>query len=215
MDDWTRMARAAQTQRRTRIQIEKEDRILAAALEVFASSGFAGSTLDEIAAGAGMSKPNLIYYFASKEDIYRAVLGRTLETWLEPLAALDPAGEPLQEIRAYIRRKLEMAKERPRESRLFAGEILAGAPLIKDVLAGALKDLVDDKVAVIRQWIAEGKLARHDPYHLIFAIWATTQHYADFDVQVRAVLGREIGPMGTFIGAERFMEDVVLRGLRP
>ena len=209
------MARAAETRRRTRIQVEKEGRILSSALDVFAQSGFAGATLDEIAAGAGMSKPNLIYYFASKEEIYRAVLGRTLETWLEPLLALDPAGEPLAEIRGYIRRKLEMSRDRPQESRLFAGEVLAGAPLIRDVLEGELKGLVDEKVAVIRQWIADGKLAPHDPYHLIFALWATTQHYADFDAQVQAVIGRQTDEAARYAGAERFMEDVILRGLRP
>ncbi len=209
------MARAAQTRRRTRIQEEKEGRILASALDVFAQSGFAGATLDEIAAGAGMSKPNLIYYFASKEDVYRAVLGRTLETWLEPLIALDPAGEPLAEIRGYIHRKLEMSRDRPQESRLFAGEILAGAPLIRDVLEGELKELVDEKVAVIRQWIADGKLAPHDPYHLIFALWATTQHYADFDVQIRAVLGTDTTETKRFEGAFNFLEDILINGLMP
>lgn len=209
------MARAAETRRRTRIQEEKETLILSAALEVFAQNGFAGTTLDDIAGLAGMSKPNLIYYFASKEEIYRAVLGRTLATWLEPLIALDPTGEPLAEIRDYIRRKLEMSRERPQESRLFAGEILAGAPLIRDALEGDLKNLVDEKVEVIRQWIADGMLAAHDPYHLIFAIWAMTQHYADFDVQVQAVLGRETDESARYAGAERFMEEVILQGLRP
>lgn len=209
------MARATETRRRTPAQVEKEGRILSAALEAFSQNGFAGTTLDEIAAGAGMSKPNMIYYFSSKEEIYRAVLGRTLETWLEPLIALDPAGEPLDEIRGYIDRKLEMSRARPRESRLFAGEVLAGAPLIRDVLEGELKDMVEEKVAVIRQWIADGKLVMHDPYHLIFAIWAMTQHYADFDVQIRAVLGERVTESDRFAGAERFMEDVILRGLRP
>ncbi|MCR9070255.1 MAG: TetR family transcriptional regulator C-terminal domain-containing protein [Alphaproteobacteria bacterium] len=209
------MARAAETRRRTRIQEEKETLILASALAVFAQNGFAGTTLDDIARLAGMSKPNLIYYFASKEEIYRAVLGRTLETWLEPLIALDPSGEPLAEIRGYIRRKLEISRDRPQESRLFAGEILAGAPLIRDALEADLKNLVDEKVAVIRGWIADGKLADHDPYHLIFAIWATTQHYADFDVQVQSVLGKGIDEASRYAGAERFMEDVILGGLRP
>ncbi|MDF1792854.1 MAG: TetR family transcriptional regulator C-terminal domain-containing protein [Thalassobaculaceae bacterium] len=209
------MARAAETRRRTRIQVEKESQILAAALNAFAQNGFAGTTLDGIAAGAGMSKPNLIYYFDSKEEVYRAVLGRTLETWLEPLIALDPAGEPLNEIRGYIRRKLEMSRDRPQESRLFAGEILAGAPLIRDVLEGELKDLVDEKVAVIRQWVADGKLAPHDPYHLIFAIWATTQHYADFDVQVRAVLGGSVSEDDRYKEATAFFDTVIIGGLTP
>ena len=209
------MARAAETRRRTRIQIEKEDRILSAALDLFSARGFAGTTLDEIAAEAGMSKPNLIYYFSGKDEIYQAVLERTLDIWLEPLIDLDPDGDPLEQIRAYLDRKLEMSRERPRESRLFAGEILAGAPLIEPVLKGELRGLVDRKVAVIQHWIDAGQLAPHDPYHLIFAIWATTQHYADFDVQVRAVLGDRVSEAERFASARKFLDDIILRGLAP
>ncbi|TIV21708.1 MAG: TetR family transcriptional regulator, partial [Mesorhizobium sp.] len=100
-------------------------------------------------------------------------------------------GDPLTELRSYIRRKLEMARDFPRESRLFANEILQGAPRIKPMLEGELKTLVDEKAAVIKGWMRAGKIARTDPWHLIFSIWATTQHYADFDVQVRAVLGAD------------------------
>lgn len=181
--------RAAQTQRRTRIQEEKEELILEAALEVFSQRGFHGSTIDQIAEVAGMSKPNLLYYFRTKEAMHRALIDRVLENWLEPLQAFDAEGDPEEEIRSYIRRKLEMAREFPRESRLFANEILQGAPHIMAVLEGPLKDLVDEKAEVIRAWIASGKVRDCDPHHLIFSIWSTTQHYADFDVQVRAVLG--------------------------
>lgn len=209
------MARAAETQRRTRIQIEKEREILDAALGLFSSKGFAGTTLDDIAAAAGMSKPNLVYYFSSKEEIYRAVLNHTLEDWLEPLKALDPAGEPLEEIRAYLHRKLAMSRSRPLESRLFANEVLQGAPRIGPILKGPLRKLVSDKVGVVQGWIDAGRLAPHNPYHLIFSIWATTQHYADFDVQVRAVLGEEVDEDTRFADAETFLERVFLRGLRP
>ena len=208
------MAHAANTRKRTRIQMEKEERILSAALTLFSAKGFLGTTLEEIATAAQMSKSNLIYYFPTKEEVYRSVLARTLDDWLEPLVSLNPIGEPIEEIRGYLIRKLDMARARPLESRLFANEILQGAPHVADVLAGPLKDLVDEKVAVIRRWIAEGRLAPHDPYHLIFAIWATTQHYADFDVQVRAVLGEGVDEEARFDGARRFLEDVVLRGLR-
>ncbi|MCL5777795.1 TetR family transcriptional regulator C-terminal domain-containing protein [Limibaculum sp. FT325] len=184
-----------------------------AALDVFSREGFRGATIDQIADAADMSKPNLLYYFPGKEEVYRALLERLLETWLDPLRAMDPKGEPAHEIRGYIRRKLEMARDYPRESRLFAGEIMRGAPLLGEVLRGPLKSLVDEKAAVIEGWIAEGKLVAHDPRHLIFAIWATTQHYADFDVQVRAVLDDE--GEGRFHDAARFLERLFLDGLVP
>lgn len=199
---------------RTRIQTEKRELILEAALEVFSAHGFRGSTIDQIAEAAGMSKPNLLYYFRRKEEIHETLMQRLLDTWLAPLRELDDIGDPLTELRSYIRRKLEMARDFPRESRLFANEVLQGAPRIVDELKGPLKQLVDEKAEVIRSWAKAGKIAKCDPYHLIFAIWSTTQHYADFDVQVRAVLGQENAGEGRFEDAARFLERLFVDGLQ-
>ena len=201
--------------RRTRIQTEKRELILEAALEVFSAHGFRGSTIDQIAEAAGMSKPNLLYYFHRKEDIHEALIQRLLKTWLQPLRELDDVGDPITELRSYIRRKLEMARDYPRESRLFANEILQGAPRIMPLLEGELKALVDEKAAIIAGWMRAGRIATTDPRHLIFSIWATTQHYADFDVQVRAVLGPDRGGDGRFDDAARFLEGLFLGGLKP
>ncbi len=201
--------------RRTRIQREKREIILEAALEVFSANGFRGSTIDQIAEAASMSKPNLLYYFHRKEDIYETLMQRLLDTWLQPLRELDGIGDPLTELGAYIRRKLEMARDFPRESRLFANEILQGAPRIMPLLEGELKTLVDEKAAVIESWMRAGRIARTDPYHLIFSIWATTQHYADFDVQVRAVLGNRRGGEARFDDAALFLERLFVEGLKP
>jgi TetR/AcrR family transcriptional regulator len=201
--------------RRTRIQHEKREIILEAALEVFSTHGFRGATIDQIAEAAGMSKPNLLYYFRRKEDIHATLIQRLLDTWLAPLRELDDIGDPLTELRSYIRRKLEMARDFPRESRLFANEILQGAPRIMPMLEGEMKKLVEEKVEVIKGWMRSGKIVRTDPFHLIFSIWATTQHYADFDVQVRAVLGPDRGSGGRFEDAARFLEQLFVDGLRP
>ena len=207
--------RAARTRRRTATQARNEARILDAALDVLARAGFHGATLDQIAEAAGMSKPNLLYYFRRKEDIHVTLMQRLLDTWLAPLRELDDIGDPITEIRSYIRRKLEMARDFPRESRLFANEILQGAPRIMPMLEGELKQLVDEKADIIKGWMRAGKIARTDPWHLIFAIWATTQHYADFDVQVRAVLGPDRGSDGRFEDAARFLEQLFVDGLKP
>jgi TetR/AcrR family transcriptional regulator len=206
-------ARAGRTRKRTRIQEENEEKILDAGLEVFSTWGYRGATVDQIAALAGMTKPNLLYYFRRKEDIYLAVLNRTHEMWLEPLEHLDPAGDPATEIAAYIDRKLELSRDNPKASRLFAMEIIQGAPILGETLRGRLKRLVDDKAAVIRAWIDAGRLAPVDPYHLIFMIWATTQHYADFDTQIRAVLGPGAAGPAHFDTAKETLEQVFLGGL--
>ena len=170
-----------------------------------------GAAVDQIAAEAGLSKPNLLYYFPSKDAIHSALLEQMLETWLDPLHALDPAGDPLDEVLAYVARKLEMSKSFPRESRLFANEILQGAPRIHAVLSSDLKELVDEKAAVLTAWMEAGHLAHVHPYHLIFSIWSLTQHYADFDVQIRAVLG----PEDPFEGAPDYIETLYRRLLAP
>jgi TetR/AcrR family transcriptional regulator len=209
------MAPPAKARPRTRIQREKQDVILDAALDVFSLHGFRGATIDQIAEAAGMSKPNLLYYFSSKEQIHRRLLEDMLDLWLDPLREFDAGGDPVSELRSYIRRKLEMARDFPRQSRLFANEMLQGAPHAIDVLEGELKALVDDKARVIESWMHEGKIVRTDPYHLIFSIWATTQHYADFDVQVRAVLGPARGGDARFEDAARYLEGLFLNGLVP
>jgi len=195
----------------TRIQKRNRAAILDAALNVFSVHGFRGATVDQIAAAASLSKPNLLYYYPTKESIYRTLLETQLDTWLEPLQALDAEGEPLGQLLTYIRRKLDMSRDFPRESRLFANEIVQGAPHIQEILAGDLKALVDDKVQVIRGWIDSGRIAPVHPHHLIFSIWALTQHYADFDIQVRAVLGAE-DPFDT---APDFVETLFRRLLTP
>jgi len=198
----------------TRIQKKNRKVILDAALDVFSAYGFRGSTIDRIAEKAGLSKPNLLYYFPSKEAVYVAVLEDTLAFWLEPLAALDPDGDPIEEIGRYITAKLEMSRRRPAASRLFANEILHGAPAIDGFLKGPLKELVDEKAAVISGWIAAGRLAPIDPRHMIMMIWAVTQHYADFDAQVQAVLG-PAGAKKRFETAQKTVLGVLLDGLRP
>jgi TetR/AcrR family transcriptional regulator len=208
-------SRASASRKRTRIQAENEEKILDAALEVFSAYGFRGATVDQIAARAQMSKPNLLYYFRRKQDIYTAVLTRTLDMWLAPLGAMDADGDPAEEIAGYIRQKLVQSRERPLESRLFAGEMLQGAPMLRPVLATDLKAIVEEKAAVMRRWIAAGRLIPVDPVHLVFMIWAATQTYADFDAQVRAVLGAGIAEEAVFDRAVETVTGVILRGILP
>ena len=180
---------SAKAPQKSRIQHQNQAVILKAALEVFSTYGYRGATVDQIADKAGLSKPNLLYYFKRKEDIYVAVLEHTLDEWLKPLRVMDVDGDPIVELTRYISEKLDMSFANPSASRLFANEILHGAPHIQKFLKGPLRELVEEKVKVIRRWITDGKIRPVDPPHFIFAIWAVTQHYADFSTQVEAVLG--------------------------
>lgn len=202
----------AQASTPTRIQRENSAKILDAALDVFSAQGFRGATVDQIARTAGFSKPNLLYYFPSKEAMHTALLDSLLDIWLAPLRALDAdAPDPLEAVLTYVRRKLDMSRDMPRESRLFANEVLQGAPRIGASLPTGLKPLVDEKAQLIAGWMNAGKLAASDPHHLIFSIWSLTQHYADFDVQVRAVLAKD----DFWADAAAFLDTTYRRLLTP
>ena len=206
---------AVSNNKRTRIQGINRGIILDAALEVFSAYGFRGSTIDQIAEKAGMSKPNLLYYFPRKEDIYVTVLEKTLEDWLTPFRDIDANGDPVEELRKYTISKMRMSESQPASSQIFANEILHGAPAIQEFLKTNLRHLVDDKAAVIRRWINEGKLAPVDPYHLIFTIWATTQNYADFDVQIRAILPEASRQPDFLSRAADSVLAILLNGIKP
>ena len=208
-------ARATQTKKRTRIQEEKEERILDAGLKIFSSFGFRGSSVDQIAATAGMSKPNLLYYYRRKHDLYLAVLNRTLEMWLEPLEEIDVDGNPEIEISKYIERKIEYSKLYPEASRLFNSEILQEAPVLKPILETRVRELVEAKAKVIKTWVNQGKISNVDPYHLIFIIWAATQHYADFETQIKAIMPQEGKYEALFDDASTYIKKVLLNGVLP
>ena len=176
------------------IRQNNEALIVDAAERIFAGAGFGGATMAAIAEAAGLPKANLHYYFGSKQALYRAVLSRTLSDWLAPMLGIAPEADPRTAIERYIRDKMALSAQRPHASKVFANELLHGAPVLKALLAAELRPLVQAKAAVLQGWIAAGRMAPVDPVHLFFTIWAATQTYADFDVQVCAVLGRpELG----------------------
>lgn len=209
----TALAAGTPPRKRTRIQIRNEARIIRAALDVFSSNGYRGSTVDQIAETAGMSKANVLYYFNTKQDIYAAVLARTLTVWLDPLEELDAEGDPIEELWKYAQQKLRLSRKAPHASRLFANEILQGAPVIKPFLQEQLKALVDAKCQIIQTWIDDGKLAPVTPMHLLFLIWSATQHYADFSPQILAL--NEEPEETLYQQAEQTLKLLLTRGLAP
>lgn len=160
-----------------------------------------------------MSKANVLYYFNRKQDIYTAVLERTLCVWLDPLDRLNPDGDPIEEIWQYTLQKLTFSRQAPMASRLFANEILQGAPIIRPFLETELKSLVIRKCVIIQRWIDTGQLVAVAPLHLLFLIWSATQHYADFAPQITA-LGTHSDDV-LFDEAENTLKLILTRGLAP
>ncbi len=195
-----------------RIRLANEAAIVRAAETVFARDGFRGASMAEIAAQAGVAKANIHYYFRTKQQLYRAVLEGMLHDWLAETDGIRADADPAQALGAYVRAKMALAQIRPEASRVFAGEMLRGAPEMRDMLRGELRELVARKSAVIAGWIAQGRMAPVDPPHLFFTIWAATQTYADFAPQVRAVLGARSLRGAAWQRATDHVVSLVLRG---
>ena len=193
----------------SRIQRANRTRIREAALEAFSTNGFRGTTLDQISGLANLSKSNLIYYYSSKEDIYLDLFAELLEQWLEPLITLGKEGDPIEEILSYVQAKLALSRDKPRESRLFANEILRGCPRISGFIKKDLKAVVVEVEEKFQHWMDAGKIAETNPRHLLYSIWAVTQHYADFESQITLL---EPKKNHTFAEAEIYV-DQLFRGI--
>ncbi|MEI8156959.1 MAG: TetR/AcrR family transcriptional regulator [Burkholderiales bacterium] len=194
------------------IRQANESRILSAAEKVFARAGFGGATMADIAAGSGLPKANLHYYFGSKDVLYRAVLARILNDWLVPTHGITADADPRVALEQYIRVKMVLSAQRPDGSKVYANEMLHGAPVVKAILGTELRQMVEEKAAVVQGWIDAGRMAPVDAIHLFFTIWAATQTYADFDVQVCAVLGRKALTAGDHARATEHVVSLLLRG---
>jgi len=201
--------------KRSKAVAAKRDAILQAGLSQFAKYGIHGATLEHIAECAGVSKTNLLYYFPSKDVLYIEVLKQILSILLVPLRSFRRDLEPLSAIGEYIRLKMEVSRDYPEASRLFCMEMLQGAPLLMGELDGDVRPLVEEKSAIVAAWVAQGKLAPVDPHHLIFMIWATTQHYADFSVQVEAVTGATLKDDAFFRHTVENVQRMIIDGIRP
>ena len=201
--------------RREQALQEKRTRIMDAALSLFSKNGVSGTTVEQVSELANVSKSNLLYYFKSKDGLYLSVITHLLDVWLTPLQSFSAEQDSIETLSNYIKVKLEMSRDNPAESKLFCMEVVQGAPLLIKELETPLKTLLDAKSAVINEWIKAGKLKPVDPIHLIFSIWAITQHYADFSVQIKAVTGKDLSDPVFFDSTLSNIQRIILDGLKP
>ena len=170
--------------RKIEIRKANEALILEAAEKIFATNGYKGTATGDIAREAGIPKANLHYYFKTKSNLYREVLKNILDDWMEAASEFDIYHEPEEALRTYVKAKMEFSRQRPFGSRVWAREIMSGAPVLDNFLGTTLKAWLNERVRIIRRWAREEKIKPVDPHALMYMIWATTQHYADFERQV-------------------------------
>lgn len=195
------------------IRAENERVILKAAEEVFAESGFRGATTGMIADRAGIPKANLHYYFPTKEALYRRVVEHIFNIWLEAANSFDESDDPVEALTAYISKKMDVSRAHPMGSKVWANEILHKAPVIQDYLETTLTEWTASRVSAIQRWIASGRIAPVDPHYLLYMIWATTQHYADFNHQIDTLNGGQPLSDAQFEEAKRTVTGIILAGI--
>ena len=196
-----------------RIRQKNESIIIQAAEIEFAQTGFKGTSLNAVAERAGLPKSNILYYFKSKLGLYGAVLADILVMWNQSFNDITVDSDPADVLYRYIEEKVQYSSSHPLASKIFATEIIQGAPHLEEYLAVDLKHWADDRAAVIQAWIDSGKIKPVKPIHLIFMIWSTTQHYADFATQIQWALGKEAYDAEDFKDATQTIATIILGGL--
>ncbi|MBB3189027.1 TetR/AcrR family transcriptional regulator [Halomonas cerina] len=194
------------------IRRRNEQTILTAAERVFARHGYRGTSLQEIAEQAGLPKSNVLYYMGSKRKLYVRLLERMMERWNVMLDDISAEDDPVEVLSAFIRSKMQISRRHPEGSRLFASEILGGAPFLQEYLSGELRDWVQSRATVFREWADRGLMDPVDPVWLIFLIWSSTQHYADFEAQVLGITGRDSLSDDDLEHIIEFLTRVVIKG---
>jgi TetR/AcrR family transcriptional regulator len=195
------------------IRQENEKLILVAAEKVFAEAGFGGATMQLIADLAGLPKANLHYYFPTKEALYRQVVQNIFQIWLQAADVFDAASGPAQGIGAYIDAKMEISRRHPAGSKVWASEVMHRAPVIQDYLETTLVDWTTGRMKLIQHWIDTGRMDPVDPRHLLYMLWATTQHYADFGHQIETLNGAKPLSDEQWQGAKTCIKRIILKGI--
>ena len=194
-------------------RLESERMIMVAAEKVFAEAGFGGATMQLIADVAGLPKANLHYYFPTKEALYRRVVQEIFQVWLKAADIFDQASGPVEGIGAYIDAKMEISRRHPAGSKVWASEVMHGAPVIQDYLETTLEQWTNGRITVIQSWIDRGLMASIDPRHLLYMVWATTQHYADFGHQIETLNSSEPLTDAQWQAATDSVKTIILKGI--
>ena len=185
--------------------------ILAAAWDEFERYSYSGARMQRIADRAAVPKANVHYHFGSKLALYNRVLSDIVELWDQAFEQLDSSADPATVLTAFVRRKVEFTRLYPQATRIFTSEILHNAPYLDPALNERMNSWTRERAEVIAQWVRDGRIRALDPYHLIFTIWAGTQHYAVAEYQILSVYGQSALAEKDFERLGDSLVDMVLR----
>ena len=194
------------------IRARNQALILTAAEEEFVLKSYRGATMQGIADRAGLPKANIHYYFKNKKNLYKVVLRSIIQEWNEGLVTMTVDSDPKTVIEKFVRTKLHQAFAHPNRHKLFAVEVISGAPHLHDFMSTIMHDWALDKVQVMKQWHQQGRIAVADPLQLLILIWATTQRYAEFEIEIVGLMGKKAYDQEDESRAAEFLIPFILRG---
>ena len=195
-----------------KIRQKNEELLLSAAAEEFARYGYKGTSMNAIALRAALPKANLHYYFTSKLGLYVEVMRHILELWDNAFDNLTVEDDPATALAAYIRTKMEFSRKQPQASKIFAMEVISGCECLSEHFNEDYREWFRGRAAVLQAWSDAGKMDPIDPMHLIFLIWSSTQHYADFSDQIRRITGQRRVTKDDFACGTETLIRVILKG---
>ena len=193
------------------IGAKNKQKILVAAEKAFATYGFKGTSVQQIADEAELPKTNILYYFKSKQGLYVAMLQDIMSLWNSRFDQVTEDDDPAESLADYIADKMTMSRTHPQASKIFAMEVLNGAPYLNKFFSNEHVAWMEGRVAILNRWIAQGRMTAVDPQYLLFHIWACTQHYADFSAQITSLRGKTM-KRADFDEATRQLVQLILSG---
>lgn len=195
-----------------RIRQKNMQAIIAAAEVEFARHGYKGTSMQTIAEVAKLPKANLHYYFSNKQGLYIAVLSNILQMWDQSFNHLSVDDDPATALAQYIKTKMELSRRRPMASRVFAMEVISGGENLSRHFNQHYLQWFKQRAAVLQSWIDAGKMDPVDPVHLIFLLWSSTQHYADFAGQICRLTQKRRLSREDFEHATQHLTHIILKG---
>jgi AcrR family transcriptional regulator len=187
--------------------ITRQERILDAALDVFAEAGYQQATVDEIASAARTSKGGIYFHFPGKDAIFLALLDRSANLLLARVAErMSAQADPIAKVDAALRSLVEMFGSHRALARLFLVEARGAGPRFHSRLA----DVQERFVAFLQQQLDEAirqglvppfdtEVASHAWFgalHQVVTSWALADRPRPLDEtypHLRSLLLRSIG----------------------
>ncbi len=193
---------------------ERRRQLIAEAVSAFGSRGYDATTLDAVAEAAGVRKQTLLYYFSSKEELFKACVDEVAARLTEALErGLEGPGGGWSRVESVIRSAFRLAEEWP-EFPLMAREAARRSPDVVQHVAARLEPLRKGALAFLERGMEEGTFRRQDPGLLLFTLYTAVVGSLTEAGVLRALTGRASGRQA-LQRREQELIDFVRRALEP